>query len=86
MLIEQIIEFELKGSGPPSRTCKVNDNLMYMESMYMELTAISPVIGAFITVYYHDKTKIFEANIYCKNIARGNVPYFHYLGQITYKI
>ena len=39
MLIEQIIEFELKGPGPPRRTC-------------------TPTTG-----YFHDKTKIFKANL-----------------------
>ena len=42
MLVEQIIEFELKGPvGPPKRTCRP-----------------TPKTG-----YFHDKTKIFEANI-----------------------
>ena len=38
MLIEPIIEFELRGPGPPGRT-------------------FTP-----ITVYFHDKTKIFQEN------------------------
>ena len=67
MLIQQIIEFELKGPGLSGRTCTS------------------------ITAYFHDKTKISKENFRVDyylllNIAGGNVPYFPYLGQITYKI
>ena len=67
MLTEHIIDFELRGPGPPGCACTS------------------------ITGYFYDKTKplrkIFEwVMIYCWNIARGNVPYFPYQGQITYEV
>ena len=66
MLNILIIEFELRGPGPPGCTRTPR------------------------AVYFYDKAKIskenFQMNYYLLlNIARGNVPCFPYLGQITYK-
>ena len=40
MLVEQIIEFELRGPGPPSRTCTLKHGYFYDKTKISEGTRV----------------------------------------------